>query len=100
MIPQVQTNASINIKPEGGGEGGGGTPGICGAIDFSEESLVKIVTMGPQNLVKSDQISSTFQRLIFKQSKLVLSTIHVQYPQSKVFHQFILKMSSEKPFIH
>ena len=34
-----------------------GTPGICGAFDFSEEFLVKIPTMGPQNLVKSDQIS-------------------------------------------
>ena len=29
-----------------------GTPGICGAFDFSGEFLVKI-----QNLVKSDQIS-------------------------------------------
>ena len=37
--------------------GGGGTPGICGAFDFSEEFLVKIPTVGPQNLVKSDQIS-------------------------------------------
>ena len=45
--------ASINVKPEGGG----GTPGICGAFDFSEEFLVKIPTVGPQNLVKSDQIS-------------------------------------------
>ena len=36
---------------------GGGTPGRCGAFDFSEEFLVKISTMGPQNLVKSDQIS-------------------------------------------
>ena len=35
----------------------GGTPGICGAFEFSEEFLVKIPTMGPQNLVKSDQIS-------------------------------------------
>ena len=46
--------ASINVKPEGGG---GGTPGICGAFDFSEEFLVKIPTVGPQNLAKSDQIS-------------------------------------------
>ena len=45
-------NASINVKPEAGG-----TPGICGAFDFSEEFLVKIPTVGPQNLVKSDQIS-------------------------------------------
>ena len=44
--------ACINVKPEGGG-----TPGICGAFDFSEEFLVKIPTVGPQNLVKSDQIS-------------------------------------------
>ena len=36
---------------------GGGDPGICGAFDFSEEFLVKIPTIGPQNLVKSDQIS-------------------------------------------
>ena len=35
----------------------GGTPGRCGAFDFSKEFLVKIPTMGPQNLVKSDQIS-------------------------------------------
>ena len=44
--------ASINVKPEGGG-----TPGICGAFDFPEEFLVKIPTVGPQNLVKSDQLS-------------------------------------------
>ena len=47
-------NACINVKPEGGG----GTPGRCGAFDFSEEFLVKIPTMGPQNSVKSDQIST------------------------------------------
>ena len=35
----------------------GRTPGICGAFDFSEEFLVKIPTVGSQNLVKSDQIS-------------------------------------------
>ena len=35
----------------------GGTPGICGAFDFSEEFLVKIPIVGPQNLVKSDQMS-------------------------------------------
>ena len=40
--------------------GGGGTPGICGAFDFSEEFLVKIPTVGPQNWVKSDQISPPF----------------------------------------
>ena len=34
-----------------------GTPGRCGAFDFSEEFLIKIPTMGTQNLVKSDQIS-------------------------------------------
>ena len=45
------SNACINIKPEGG------TTGICGAFDFSEEFLVKIPTVGPQNLVKQDQIS-------------------------------------------
>ena len=26
--------ASINVKPEGGGGGGVGTPGICGAFDL------------------------------------------------------------------
>ena len=36
-----------------------GTPGICGAFDFSEEFLVKNPTVGPENLVKSDQISPT-----------------------------------------
>ena len=40
---------------------GGGTPGICGAFDFSEEFLVKIPTVGPQNLVKSDQITPGVQ---------------------------------------
>ena len=30
---------------------------ICGAFDFLEELLVKIPTVGPQNLAKSDQIS-------------------------------------------
>ena len=49
--------ASINVKPEGGG---GGTPGICGAFDFSEDVLVKIPTVGPQNWVKSDQMSPPF----------------------------------------
>ena len=53
-------NASINVKPEGGGGGAEGTPGICGAFDFSEEFLVKIPTVGPQNWVKSDQISPPF----------------------------------------
>ena len=43
--------ASINVKPKGG------TPRICGAFDFSEEFLVKIPTVGPQNLIKLDQIS-------------------------------------------
>ena len=50
----TRDNASINVKPEGGG---GVTSGICGAFDFSEEFLVKIPTVGAQNLVKSDQIS-------------------------------------------
>ena len=40
--------ASLNVNP-----------GICWAFDFSEEFLVKIPTVGPQNLVKSDQISPT-----------------------------------------
>ena len=45
-ISRVNSNASINVKPEGG------TPGIRGAFDFSEEVLVKIPTVGPQNWVK------------------------------------------------
>ena len=45
------------LSPRGGG---GGTPGIHGAFDFSEEFLVKIPTVGPQNWVKSDQISPPF----------------------------------------
>ena len=40
--------------------GGGGGAGICGAVDFSEEFLVKISTVGPQNWVKSDQMSPPF----------------------------------------
>ena len=40
-------NASINIKPEGEGD-----PSICEAFDFHKNP-----TMGPQNLVRSDQIS-------------------------------------------
>ena len=39
------------LSPRGGGGG------LCGAFDFSEEFLVKIPTVGTQNLVKSDQIS-------------------------------------------
>ena len=53
LFSLLLNNASINVKPEGGG----GSPGICGAFDFSEEFLVKIPTVGPQNLVKLDQIS-------------------------------------------
>ena len=34
-----------------------GTLGKGGAFDFSGKFLVKLPTMGPQNLVKSDQIS-------------------------------------------
>ena len=37
----------------------GGNPGICGASGFSEQFLVKTPTVGPQNVVKSDQISPT-----------------------------------------
>ena len=43
---QAITNAPINVKPEGG------DPGICGAFDFSEDFLVKVPTVGPQNCVK------------------------------------------------
>ena len=59
--------ASINVKPEGGG--GGGTPGICGAFDFSEEFFVKIPTVGPQNWVKSDQMSPPFPSIYIENEK-------------------------------
>ena len=49
----------LMLSPRGLGGGGGVNPGICWAFDFSEEFLVKIPTVGPQNLVKSDQISPT-----------------------------------------
>ena len=38
--------APINVSPRGG------TPGICGTFDFSEDFLVKVPTVGPQNWVK------------------------------------------------
>ena len=72
---------------------GEGTLRIGGALDFSEKNLVKIPTVGPHNMVKSDQLSPTFQRLIFQWKG---SWNYQQSPQSKVFHQFILKMSSYK----
>jgi len=34
----------FNVKPEVGE----GTPGICGALDFLEEFLVKILNQGPK----------------------------------------------------
>ena len=46
-------NASINVKPKGG------DPRHMWGIDFSEEFLVKTPTVGPPNLVKSNQISPT-----------------------------------------
>ena len=64
MVKTAQNNASINVKPEGGG--GGGTPGIRGAFDFSEEFFIKIPTVGPQNWVKSDQISAPFPSIYIK----------------------------------
>ena len=45
-------NASIIVNPEGG------YPGHIRRFDFSEEFLVNIPIVGPQNLFKSDQISS------------------------------------------
>ena len=42
----------------------GWTLGICGAFDFSDEFLVKIPTVRPQNLVKSDQISPGVRSII------------------------------------
>ncbi len=41
------------LSPKGGG---GGNPGC---MYFSEEFLVKAPTVGPQSVVKSDQISPT-----------------------------------------
>ena len=47
------------------------------AYDFSEGFLVKIAIVGLQNLVKSDQISPTYQCLIFfMKSEWILSIIH------------------------
>ena len=46
MMGTAVINAPINVKPEGG------TPGICGAFDFSEDFLVKVPTVEPQNWVK------------------------------------------------
>ena len=74
----------------------GGTLGICGVFDFSEEFLVKIPTMGPHNLVRSDQIFPTFQPLIFSLKARWYYQQSTKSPQSEVIHQFILKMSSVK----
>ena len=54
--------------------GGGGTPGICGEFDFPEEFLDKIPTVGPQNLVKSDQISPPWGSNIHVQQVLLILT--------------------------
>ena len=55
-IEDVMHRSMLRVSTRGGG-GGGRILDICGAFDFSEEFLVKIPTVGPQNLVKSDQIS-------------------------------------------
>ena len=53
------------LSPSGGG---GGTPGICGAFDFSEEFLVKIPTVGPQNLSNKIKYSQVFHKVKLKMS--------------------------------
>ena len=65
FIKQTETVAIMHLSMLSPRRGGGGTPGICGAFDFSEEFLIKIPTVGFQNLVKSDQIYPTFLHLIF-----------------------------------
>ena len=55
------SNASINVKPEGSGGGGGGGPwAYVGHLTFQKNFWSKIPTVGPQNWVKSDQISPPF----------------------------------------
>ena len=49
-------------------KGGGGSQAYVGHLTFQKNfQMVKIPSVGPQNLVKSDQISPTFQPLIFWQ---------------------------------
>ena len=61
--------------------GGGGTLGICGVFDFSEEVLVQIPTVGPQNLVleiRSNiptlKMSSEKQSFVEKSKQMLTST--------------------------
>ena len=69
---------------------GGGGAGMCGAFNFSEEFLVKIPTVGPQNSVKSDQISPPFNAW-FSDEKRVGIINNPHNPQSKVFHQVYIE---------
>ena len=48
MIPQVQTNASINIKPEGGGKGVGGPRVYVGQLTFQKNLWSKLSPWAPK----------------------------------------------------
>ena len=50
-------NASISVKPEG-------HPGLMWGIWLFRRIFVKIPTVGPQNLVKSDQISPPWKWVV------------------------------------
>ena len=82
------------LSPRGGD--GGGDPGHMWGIWLFRRILVKIPTVRPQNLVKSDQMSPTFQHLIFWRKVNWDYQQSTQSSQSKVFRHLILRMSSEK----
>ena len=93
--------SSINVKPEG--EGGGGQAYV-GHLTFQKNFWSTPPPWGPQNLVKSDQISHLGEVISLTFIEVVVYILQIidincqstQSPQSKVFHQFILKMSSKK----
>ena len=62
---EVISNAPIDVKPKGGRGSG-----ICGAFDFTEEFLVKIPTLGPEKMVKSDQISLPWNSYTSSQNRI------------------------------
>ena len=49
---KIEAYAFISVKPKGGG-----TLGLYGAFDFSQDFLAKIPIVGPKNLIKSDEVS-------------------------------------------
>ena len=57
---RLSSNAPINVKPEGGG----GTPGICGAFDFFEEFFIKTPNLGSKKWFKSGQISLPWKKIV------------------------------------